>query len=189
MMGGGRNLLWLAPLLLLLAWPIYGGVVKSFLIPPQIADSFPSGGPGEEAGQRFSMSGVRFFQELAGERQWRIDSRELRSGDGQLLLLSGVEALLFGPEEAARLEIIAQNGVYHQERGRLELEGDVKLTDNSGFTLKTPALVHEEKEGLVSSRAGVSVIHQEMQVRADNLDYRLADGRYLLTGQVHLTMP
>jgi LPS export ABC transporter protein LptC len=189
MMHGSRNLLWLIPLLLVLGWPLYGGVVRSFLAPLEIGESEIRAARPEEPQQHFTMAGVRFFQEVAGVRQWRIDSQDLRSGDDDdQLLLDGVAAVLFRAE-VVQLEIVAERGHYNAATELLELEENVRLQEVSGFVLDTPALTYDEKQGRVSSQAGVVVTSNDLRVQGRNLDYDLADGRYIISGAVRLIMP
>ncbi|MFH7324869.1 LPS export ABC transporter periplasmic protein LptC [Desulfurivibrio sp. C05AmB] len=187
MMHGIRNLLWLLPLLLLLTWPLYGGLVRSFLAPPQIRES--AIGEREAAPEQlFALEEVRFFQEIAGVRQWRIDSDQMRTGESEdELLLAGVEAFFFrnGREQ---IHIVADRGRYDAVGEILDLEDNVRLLDQAGFSLATPALSYHEKEGRVSSRAGVEIRTDDIRVRGQNLDYDLVAGRYILTGNVNFVM-
>lgn len=187
-MRGSRNLLWLVPLLLLLGWPLYGAGVVSFLTPPEIRESEELRAR-QEQGQRFNMETVRFFQEIDGALQWRIDSRELRAGEReQELLLRQVTAVLHrdGNEQ---MWIDARRGRYDTERELLELEDEVYLRDADGFELQTQALSYHEGEGRVSSRVGVEISADDLRARGRRLDYFLADGRYELTGQVEFLAP
>ena len=183
MMHGIRNLLWLAPLLLLLGWPLYGGALKSFLAPPELRKSVPAARD-EGLRQRFVMEEVRLYQDLAGARQWRIDTPRLRTGqESDELLLAAVEAVLFR-EGQEHLFIVADRGRYDTGTETLYLDGNVQLREPGRFRLATPALSYHEREGLVRSRAGVEIVTDDLRVQGRNLDYDLAAGRYLLTGKV-----
>lgn len=190
MMHGLRNLLWLAPLLLVLGWPVYGGGLTAFLAPPEIRDGeeLRARRPEPEQ-QHFTMESVRFWQEVDGELQWRIDSRYLRTGESEdELLLAGVAATLFR-QGAERLWISAEQGRYDRRTEVLELEDDVHLRDGDGFLLDTQALSYHEREGRVSSRAGVEIVAGDLRARGRSLDYYLADGQYDLTGEVEFLVP
>lgn len=190
MMRGRRNLLWLAPLILLLGWPIYGGLVRGFLTPP-------GGGPeteisrgkaAEEAeGQRFVMDEVRFVQALDGVREWRIDSKRMRSGKSESeLLLDGVKALLFR-KERQHMNITANQGLYDTELEILTLSEAVRVVTADGYRITSPSLQYHEKESKVTSQSGVEIIGKDLEIRSINLDYNLKSGQYLLTGKVAAT--
>ena len=182
MMRGTRNLLWLLPLLLLLGWPLYGGAVRGFLAPPELREV---GAPGDdEQRQRFALEGVRLFQDQAGVRQWRIASPWLRTAEGEdLLLLGEVDAVLFSAGRP-HLLITARQGRYDLAAEILWLEDDVRMREPDGFELTTPELRYDEKQGLVSSRAGVVIRTADLEVSGRHLDYDLATGHYVLSRTV-----
>lgn len=186
MMGGSRNLLWLIPLVLLLGWPLYGGVLREFLAPPGLEEAVVRAG--DAPGQRFVMEGVRLYQDLAGERQWRIDTPTLRTGAADdELLLAAVEAVLFR-EGREHLFIVADGGRYDSAGEILYLDDNVQLREEAGFVLATPSLSYHEEEGRVRSRAGVEINTPELRVRGRELDYDLSGGRYLLSGDVRFNV-
>lgn len=185
MMRGARNLLWAVPLLLLLSWPLYGDALRFFLAPPPL----PEVEEAEVAAQPFVMKEVRLYQDVAEARQWRIDTPTLRTGDDpDELLLAAVDAVLFR-EEVEHLHITAQRGLYDSSGEILYLEEDVRVREADGFELTTPALEYHEREGRISSRAGVEVLVNDLWVQGRELDYDLESGRYELTGDVRFVTP
>ncbi|MFU8818508.1 MAG: LPS export ABC transporter periplasmic protein LptC [Desulfurivibrio sp.] len=185
MMHGIRNLLWLIPLLLLLGWPLYGGGVRAFLAPPPLQESdLPA--RAEAPPQRFSMEKVRFYQDEAGVRRLRIDTPSLRTDQqSDNLLLAAIDAVMFR-EDREHLFVSAERGLYDTAAEVLHLEDNVQLREAEHLRLTTPALSYHEREGRVSSRAGVEISSAEIFVRGQNFDYDLEAGSYLLTGNVSL---
>ncbi len=185
-MGGGRNLLWFIPLVLLLGWPLYGGVLREFLAPPELGHAALRAGA--SPGRRFVMEGVRLYQDLAGERQWRIETPTLRTGPaGDELLLAAVEAVLFR-EGREHLFIVAGRGRYDSVGEILYLDDQVQLREEAGFILVTPSLSYHEGQRRVRGRAGVEINTPELRVRGREFDYDLVGGRYLLSGDVRFNV-
>ncbi|TBV82735.1 MAG: LPS export ABC transporter periplasmic protein LptC [Desulfobulbaceae bacterium] len=183
MMRGTRNLLWLLPLLMLLGWPLYGPALVAFLAPPQILDGEVRA-TGIKHEQRLTMEEIRFFQQDGGARQWRIDSDKALAGKSKDEILFRVIDAVFFRDEREQAWIVADTGRFDPVVKILELEGNVRLRNEAGFWLETPALRFYEKEDRVRSQAGVVATADNIRIQGQTLDYDLATGRYTITGNV-----
>lgn len=108
--------------------------------------------------------------------------RETRIATSRIRLHNPV--LVRDPGGADQMQVTAQNGVYDETAGRLELVGDVKLTRKDGSST-TPSATYDAKTGEVLGANAVEAAGGSAQVRAGSFAVTNKGNSVIYKGGVH----
>ncbi len=182
MMTGTRNILWLLPLLLLVTWPLWGGVVEDFLTPRQ--DSNGTEQSALPAPKNFSMDGVVFHQDKQGVRDWRINTRRLYTEGGETRLkMEQVDAAVFR-EHQPRFHIVSNSGLYDSKLQLLTLLDNVTVENGDGYEIHTEALQYDDKNRQIKTEAPVQIDGKQIEITGVGLRYDMDSGAYEIGGRL-----
>jgi len=184
-----RNLLWLVPLLLLVAYPLWRQPARLFLNP--MTGAVDTGRPEEVAvaGRSAEMEGVFISQSRAGREEWHIRAAHLAMTDNENdLRLREVEVVLFGrpgEEKEPRLTTItSQAGRYEGPARLLTLSGGILLQTDNGYTMRSENLAHDGNRDTITASQGVEVTATGIEASGRALHYNIDTGAFRLQDRV-----
>ena len=182
-----RNLLWVVPLALLLAFPLWKPLAVSFLSPErQRGGQTPPSLSGPRVQASSEMEGVQLEQSRKGLREWLLTAARLSNRENNdYMELEEVRALFFnGGGEEEKTRISSRRAQYNAGANRLILEGDVSAKVRQGYEMRTESLEYAESDRKIRTTADVMIRGENIEVTGERLLYDMATGNYSLAGNV-----
>jgi len=187
MIKDSRNFLWIAPLVLLLAYPLWKPLAVGFLKPERgksMQSSTSLRNPHTLSSSE--MDGVRLEQSKNGIQEWLLTAGHLNSRESDSKMeLTDVNAQFFdgkGKDEAAHIR--SRRATYNSDTGLLTLLGSVLVQNRQGYEMRTESLEYTSVDQKIKTTSKVHVTGENMEVSAGRLRYDLATGNYSLEGHV-----
>lgn len=148
----------------------------------------PAGTQEEAARTRFTSP--HFVGYHRGVRQWSLRAEVIEEdalrAPGVLHLTGITEGVLY-KDGSAHLRFHAERGVWRQERGDLELEGDVRFYELEKELLSAERVFWYGADERLVAPERVTLYHSDQRVEADSLEALLAEDTVRLSGNVEWT--
>jgi LPS export ABC transporter protein LptC len=179
-----RNLLWIIPLAVLLAMPLWKPTASRILSPvrKEIDVPAPPSLTSKRALSTSEMNGVQFEQSKNGAREWYLTASRLYSTEQDPdMKLEDVKAL-FGDNEATSIR--SQTARYNADTKQITLEGKVVIQNDKGYVMQTDSLEYIAAEKKIRTTSAVNIQGSNIEVRGNQLLYDTATGNYRLLGNV-----
>ena len=182
-----RNLLWIAPLALLVTLPLWQPLAQDILSPARRQSEATALAPVTQAVQGSStMEGIEFEESRNGTKEWRLTAGRMVSTENDPdMLLDDVQGFFFGKtgnREEARFK--SRSGTYNTETRQITLTGDIVLEDAAGYEMRTNSLHYSAAEKIMRTKTPVTVRGSNIEVSGNRLLYDIGTGQYLLEGNV-----
>lgn len=106
----------------------------------------------EEAGMTggISMEGVdqrlekiRFVEEKQGKKTWELEAKAIRQYQEENVLILEEVTVIYYAKDGRTFTISGDRGKVHQDSKNIELAGNVVLTSNDGYRLRTESISYE----------------------------------------------
>jgi LPS export ABC transporter protein LptC len=107
---------------------------------------------------------VHFVQEKLGRKAWELEATSVQQyEDRDMIVLKDVKVTFF--EKDGRTFVISGNeGKLYQNSKDVELTGNVVLTSNDGYSLKTRSIRYSQKERTVRTSDPVTIKGEQIQL-------------------------
>lgn len=103
----------------------------------------------EGADQRLEK--IRFVEEKRGMKIWELEAKTLHQYQGENLLLLKEVKVVYYAKDGRSFTLIGNEGKVHQGSRDMELAGDVLLTSNDGYRLKTQSVTYQHSNKQVKT--------------------------------------
>lgn len=182
MLSGSRNFLWLVPLLLLIASPLWKPVVVRFLSPHGHQSTEKMSG---QADARFTMTGVRLVRSENGRKEMVLNTALVDSGSGNMenFYFTGVTIELFDKGERGA-HIIGGEGHYDARKQIMTLVDNVTVYAADKYELHADVLRYLMSYKTLKTAADVFFKTEGVVVQGGSMSYNLETGRYRVGGRV-----
>ena len=177
-----RNILWLAPLLLLVVSPIWLPSIVRFLAPPEHISSARSE---ESSTGGFSMTGVTVTRSVEGSPEAILSAARVESGrwDHNDYSMQDVDALFF-EKGTLKAHVLGGEGYYDVTQRILTLVDDVSIVVDNKYELKTQALRYLLPYKTIKTAVEILFESPEMVIQGTGMQYNIATGDYRVGGRV-----
>lgn len=182
-----RNLLWIAPLAVLVTLPLWKPLAEDILSPARRQSGAAALSLAAKAVKGSSaMEGVEFEQSRNGTREWRLTAGRMVSAENDPdMLLEDVRAVFFGKAgNREETSVKSRAGTYNTETRQITLAGDIVLEDAEGYEMRTDSLRYSAAEKIMRTGAPVTIRGSNIEVSGSRLLYDIGAGKYLLEGNV-----
>lgn len=182
MLSGPRNLLWVVPLALLVASPVWKPALEDFLTPHgnlkvKTGDAVPD--------KSFILTDVQLSRYENGQADLELNAARVKSGPSGMdsFHLQKIDALLFadGKEKA---HITGGEGFYDGDQQILTLVEDVAVVARNQYELRSEALRYLITYKTVKTAAEIYFTSKDFTVRGTGMSYNLDSGAYRVGGRV-----
>ncbi len=179
-----RNLLWLIPLALFVATPLWKPALTAFLKPrggydPLVVEEE------REREQSFVMDALTITMSSWGRVDWEIQASQAFTGktDKEIGMVD-VDALYTG-EKNEQTRITSDRGLYNVNKGHLVLIDNVVVEKPvSRQTMYTQLLHYYNDDKRIVSPGDVEIKGPDFNIRAGRLDYDLISRNYDFSNRV-----
>ncbi|MFC1837913.1 LPS export ABC transporter periplasmic protein LptC [Thermodesulfobacteriota bacterium] len=187
MMKDPRNLLWIVPLAVLLALPLWKPLAADFLSPARkrTGASVPSR-TSLSVLTGTAMENVQFEQSKDGAREWFLTASRLYSKENNSAMeLEDVEALFYAtPGNKEETKISSRKARYNTNSRQLTLQGSVVVKNQQGYEMLTDSLEYLSAEKKIRTTSPVRITGKNIEVSGKRLLYDTETGNYSIVGKV-----
>lgn len=86
---------------------------------------------------------IRFVEEKHGKKTWELEAKAIYQYQGQNILLLEDVKVIYYAKDGRSFTISGDKGKVHQDSKDMELVGNVLLTSNDGYRLKTQSMSYQ----------------------------------------------
>jgi LPS export ABC transporter protein LptC len=188
MSGGLRNLLWLIPLGLLIASPLWQAPAAEFLKPRGGYDAAAEQAYSQER-QDFVMEDIVLTFYSRGQRTWTVKAAQARTGKTDREIdMADVDAL-YSKKGDDPITVTSRKGIYRMNEKHLTLIEDVVLVKPvQQEELHTELLHYYDAEKMLVSPDKLRIDSPSFNLQGGGMEYDLSNKDYDFGGRVHVVM-
>jgi LPS export ABC transporter protein LptC len=178
-----RNLLLL--LALLLAVALAAIIMVRYRPPVEIAEvtkALPEG-------VKLALQDIDYTHTEGGVARWRLVAKQAaHHGDNKEMAISDLRLTFFDEQGIEQGTLQARNGRVSDDFTVVEVQDNVEIVSQSGYTLRTEHLVYDHAERLIRTDAAVHLKSKALQLDGVGLDLDLATRHLRVRSRVHATL-
>lgn len=179
----GRTLTWLAPLLLLLAFPLWRTPLGSFLAPRGGYD--PSLTDKPRTAHDFTMNTVHITQSHYGLNTLDVTATKAMTGETpDEFIMADVNALITD-EKKEQTHVTARKGVFSKKTSKLSLMNQVVIKKPADkYEIYTELLHYDDKTKKADCPGATKLVGEKVTIRGGSLKYDMSTQSYDIGGRV-----
>jgi len=135
-------------------------------------------------GADMRLEKVRFVEDKHGEKTWELEAKSVRQYQDQNMMVLEDVKVTFYEKEGRTFFLTGNQGKVHQDSKNMELEGDVVLTSNDGYRLKTHSVSYRNSEKVVSTSDPVEIEGEQIQLTGKGMLVKIEDKTFRILSQV-----
>ncbi len=108
-------------------------------------------------GADMRLEKVRFMEDKHGQKTWELEAKSVQQYEGQNIMVLEDVKLTFYAKEGRIFYLTSRLGKVYQDSKNVDLMGDVMLTSNDGYKLKTQSASYRHSEKIVSTPDPVEI--------------------------------
>ncbi|OGR05444.1 MAG: LPS export ABC transporter periplasmic protein LptC [Deltaproteobacteria bacterium RIFOXYD12_FULL_50_9] len=182
MMSGSRNLLWLLPLILLLASPFWWPMTAGFLTPR--GDDLPAAAETTNQQSSFLIEQLDFLQHSEGREEIRLKAaRASTFATDAPIIMEEIKTTI--NDKTGKVFLLRGNkGVYDTKQQILTLTDSVNGTTTEGYVLSAQYLRYLNQQNLLESDQPVQLTGPNMKILAGTLSFNTETRAFSLGGRI-----
>lgn len=181
MISGYRNFLWILPLLIFAATPLWKPLAVNFLSPRGFT---PIPDRPETSGDSFDLTGVRLSRSVNGKEEIMLEASQVNSNGGMHdFYFRDIDFFLF-EDGVAHAHVTGGEGAYDAEKEIVTIIDDVVVLLEDNYQLKTDFLRYIIPYKTIKTAADIYFQSQNATVQGTGLSYNLSSGRFRVGGRV-----
>jgi len=127
---------------------------------------------------------VHFVEDKHGRKTWELEAKTVRLyQDENISVLEDVKVTFYA-KEGRIFYLTGKQGKVHQGSKDVELMGDVVLTSNDGYQLKTQSVSYLHSEKTVSTSDPVEIEGEEIRLTGKGMLVNMDDKTFKVLSQV-----
>jgi LPS export ABC transporter protein LptC len=111
-----------------------------------------------------NLEKVRLVEDKHGQKTWELEANSVNQYEAQnIMVLEDVKATFY-TKEGRILYLTSKQGKLYQDSKNVDLIGDVVLTSNDGYQLKTQSAFYRHAENIVSTPDPVEIEGEQVHL-------------------------
>jgi LPS export ABC transporter protein LptC len=107
---------------------------------------------------------IRFVEDKHGRKTWELEAKSIQQyQDQNIVMLEEVKVTIY-TEEGQSFVLSGRQGKIHQNTKDMELVGDVVLTSNDGYRLKTHSVAYHHHDRKVTTSDSVEIEGKQIRL-------------------------
>jgi lipopolysaccharide export system protein LptC len=115
-------------------------------------------------GADMRLEKVRFVEDKHGQKTWELEANSVRQYQEQNIMVLEDVKLTFYAKEGRIFYLTSKQGKVYQDSKNVDLIGDVVLTSNDGYQLKTPSASYRHVEKIISTADPVEIEGEQIRM-------------------------
>lgn len=135
-------------------------------------------------GADMHLEKIRFVEDKQGEKTWELEAKSVHQyQDQNMMVLEDVKVTFYG-KEGRTFFLTGKQGKVYQDSKNVELMGDVVLTSNDGYRLKTHSASYRNSEKIVSTPDPVEIEGEQIRLTGKGMLVHTEDKTFKILSQV-----
>ncbi len=135
-------------------------------------------------GADMRLEKVRFVEDKQGQKTWELEAKSVRQYQDQNMMVLEDVKVTFYSKEGRTFFLTGNQGMVHQDSKNMELVGDVVLTSDDGYRLKTHSVSYRNSEKVVSTPDPVEIEGEQLQLTGKGTLVKMEDKMFRILSQV-----
>jgi LPS export ABC transporter protein LptC len=123
-------------------------------------------------------------EDKQGQKSWELEAQSVHKYQEQNMMVLQDVKLTFYAKEGRTFLLTGKQGKIYQDSKNVDLEGDVTLTSNDGYQLKTNSLSYRHLEKIVSTSDPVEIEGEQLRVTGKGMSINVDAKTFKIQSQV-----
>ncbi len=135
-------------------------------------------------GADMRLQKVRFVEDKHGQKTWELEAKSVRQyQDQNMMVLEDVKVTFFG-KEGRTFFLSGKEGKVYQDSKNMELVGDVVLSSDDGYQLKTHSVSYRHLQKIASTSDPVEIEGEQIRVTGKGMLVNMEAKTFKILSQV-----
>jgi len=135
-------------------------------------------------GADMRLEKIRFVEDKRGEKTWELEAKSvLQYQDQNMMVLEDVKVTFYA-KEGRTFFLTGKQGKVYQDSKNMELMGDVVLTSDDGYRLKTHSVSYRHLQKTASSPDPVEIEGEQIRLTGKGMLVNMEDKTFKILSQV-----
>jgi len=177
-----------AKIIILLSILMIGGIVLASLWAnlrerraSEAVEKVPKASTG---GADMRLEKVRFMEDKHGQKTWELEAKSVHRYEGQNMMVLEDVKLTFYAKEGRIFYLTSKQGKVYQDSKNVDLIGDVVLTSNDGYSLKTQSASYRDADKIVSTPDPVEIEGEQLRMTGKGMVVNVETKTFRILSQV-----
>jgi LPS export ABC transporter protein LptC len=135
-------------------------------------------------GADMRLEKVRFMEDKHGQKTWELEAKSVHQYEGQNMMVLEDVKLTFYAKEGRIFYLTSKQGKVYQDSKNVDLTGDVVLTSNDGYALKTQSASYRDAEKIVSTPDPVEIEGEQLRMTGKGMVVNVEAKTFRILSQV-----
>ena len=135
-------------------------------------------------GADMRLGKIRFVEDKHGQKTWELEATSVRQyQDQNMMVLEDVKVTFYG-KEGRTFFLTGRQGKVYQDSKNVELVGDVLLSTNEGYQLKTHSVSYRHLEKIASTPDPVEIEGEQIRLTGNGMLVNMETKTFKILSQV-----
>ena len=135
-------------------------------------------------GADMHLEKIRFVEDKRGEKTWELEAKSVHQyQEENMMVLEDVKVTFYG-KDGRTFFLTGKQGKVYQDSKNVELTGDVVLTSDDGYQLKTHSASYRDAEKIVTTPDPVEIEGEQIRLTGKGMLVHTEDKTFKILSQV-----
>jgi len=127
---------------------------------------------------------VRFVEDKRGEKTWELEAKSVRQYQDQNIMVLEDIKVTFYTKEGRTFFLTGKQGKVYQDTKNIDLVGDIVVTSDDGYRLKTHSAFYRDSEKVISTSDPVEIEGEQIRLTGKGMVVHTEDKTVKILSQV-----
>ncbi len=134
-------------------------------------------------GADMRLEKIRFVEDKHGQKTWELEAKSVQQYQDQNIMVLEDIKVTFYAKEGRTFFLTGKQGKVHQDSKNVDLVGDVVLTSNDGYELKTHSVAYRHLEKIVSTSDPVEIEGEQVRLTGKGMLVNIENKTFKILSQ------
>ena len=135
-------------------------------------------------GADMRLEKIQFVEDKHGQKTWELEAKSVQQYQDQNIMVLEDVKVTFYAKEGQTFLLTGKKGKVYQDSKNVDLVGDVVLTSNDGYKLKTQSIAYRHSEKMVSTSDPVEIEGEQIRLTGKGMLVNIEDKTFKILSQV-----
>jgi lipopolysaccharide export system protein LptC len=135
-------------------------------------------------GADMRLEKIRFVEDKHGQKTWELEAKSIQQYQDQNVMVLEDVKVTFYAKEGRTFFLTGKRGKVYQDSKNVDLVGDVVLTSNDGYKLKTYSVAYCDSEKTVRTSDPVEIEGEQIRLTGKGMWVNIEDKTFKILSQV-----